>query len=79
MAYYHFGVLLALLEAKLLPGVICGSSGGSLVAAIAGTRTDRELLDILNTGLHRVLTPCNESYLTLIRYIIFYWRFGRAS
>jgi predicted acylesterase/phospholipase RssA len=37
---YHLGVVKALLEEKLIPKVISGSSVGSLVAALVGTHTD---------------------------------------
>lgn len=41
--YFHVGVVKALWEQRLLPNVMCGSSGGALVSAIAGTHTDDEL------------------------------------
>ncbi|KAI8614289.1 acyl transferase/acyl hydrolase/lysophospholipase [Chytriomyces sp. MP71] len=43
ITYYHMGVLKALFEQNLLPDVISGTSGGSLLAAIVCTRTDEEL------------------------------------
>merc|ERR1712225_136437 len=46
-AYYHFGVVKALLDANLLPEVITGTSGGALVAALVATRTNEELKKLL--------------------------------
>lgn len=42
--YFHVGVIKALVEQDLLPGVISGSSAGSLIAAIVGTHQRDELL-----------------------------------
>jgi TAG lipase / steryl ester hydrolase / phospholipase A2 / LPA acyltransferase len=44
---YHLGVIKALLEQRLLPTVISGSSMGAIVAAAACTRDDDELDDFL--------------------------------
>lgn len=53
-AWYHFGVVKALLDASLLPKVITGTSGGALVAALVATRTDEELKSLLVPALaHR--------------------------
>mmetsp|Transcript_4062 Transcript_4062/g.7120 ORF Transcript_4062/g.7120 Transcript_4062/m.7120 type:complete len:690 (-) Transcript_4062:642-2711(-) len=62
MGYYHFGVVKCLLEEDLLPNVISGSSAGALVAAIVSTRTDAELKELLSPELHKMLTPCDESW-----------------
>lgn len=43
MGLFHVGVVKALWERALLPRVLSGSSAGSLVAAMVGTRTDAEL------------------------------------
>lgn len=43
LMFFHFGVARALFEAGVLPTVISGSSAGAIVAAVLGTRTDREL------------------------------------
>jgi TAG lipase / steryl ester hydrolase / phospholipase A2 / LPA acyltransferase len=43
LVYFHFGVAKSLLEQGLLPSVLSGSSAGSLVCAVLGTRTDAEL------------------------------------
>lgn len=41
--FFHIGVLKALWQQNLLPNVLSGSSGGALVAAVAGTRKPSEL------------------------------------
>lgn len=43
MGMFHIGVIKALREQGLLPRVISGSSAGSVVAALLGTRKDSEL------------------------------------
>ena len=43
MGWYHYGVSKALLEHDLLPDIISGSSAGSIVAGVLGTRRDNEL------------------------------------
>jgi NTE family protein len=45
---FHIGVIKALLEQDLLPNVMSGSSAGSLMAAIVGTRTLTELRRIFD-------------------------------
>lgn len=60
-AYYHFGVAKALLDANLLPDVITGTSGGALVAALLGTRTDEELKKLLVPALAHRITACEET------------------
>ncbi|NNC77065.1 MAG: DUF3336 domain-containing protein, partial [Woeseiaceae bacterium] len=48
LLYFHLGVVKALWEQGILPRVISGSSGGSLVAALVGTRSDNELTSIFD-------------------------------
>ena len=43
LSMYHFGVVKALHDAKLLPKVISGSSGGSIVAAVLATRREEDI------------------------------------
>lgn len=43
LMYFHFGVAKGLLEQGVLPNVISGSSAGSIVASVLGSRTDAEL------------------------------------
>ena len=49
LGHFHVGVVKALLDQDLLPDVISGSSAGSLIAAVLGTRTDEELHQFLDT------------------------------
>jgi len=59
-AYYHFGVVKALLEADLLPDIITGTSGGALVAGLVATRTNEELKELLVPSLAHCITACRE-------------------
>ncbi|KAI0402958.1 lipase [Xylaria palmicola] len=63
-AYYHFGVVKALLEAELLPDVITGTSGGALVAALVATRTNDELKELLVPALAHHIKACSEPITT---------------
>ncbi|KAI3343954.1 lipase [Ustulina deusta] len=63
-AYYHFGVVKALLEADLLPDVLSGTSGGALVAALVATRTNQELKQLLVPALAHNIKPCSEPITT---------------
>lgn len=63
-AWYHFGVVKALLDASLLPDVITGTSGGALVAALVATRTDNELTRLLVPALAHRMDACNEGFFT---------------
>jgi len=47
---FHLGVIKALHEQRLLPSVISGSSAGSVVAAVVGTRANVELEQMLNAS-----------------------------
>ncbi|KAI1144136.1 patatin-like phospholipase domain-containing protein [Hypoxylon sp. FL0543] len=59
-AYYHFGVIKALLEADLVPDVITGTSGGALVASLVATRTNDELKQLLIPALAHKIKACSE-------------------
>ncbi|KAI0847793.1 patatin-like phospholipase domain-containing protein [Daldinia vernicosa] len=59
-AYYHFGVVKALLDADLLPDVITGTSGGALVASLVATRTNDELKQLLVPALSYKIKACSE-------------------
>ncbi|MDM8515730.1 DUF3336 domain-containing protein [Desulfobacterales bacterium HSG16] len=48
LGLFHLGVVKALLSRSILPGIISGSSTGSIVAAIVCTRTDKELVDVFS-------------------------------
>jgi predicted acylesterase/phospholipase RssA len=60
-AYYHYGLAKALLDADLLPDVITGTSGGALVAALLGTRTDDELKKLLVPALANRIKASQDS------------------
>ena len=47
LGFFHAGVIRALSQHNLLPNVISGASAGSIMAALIGTRTDEELLEVL--------------------------------
>lgn len=48
LGLFHIGVCKALHEQNLLPKVISGSSAGAIMAAMIGTHTDDELVDMYN-------------------------------
>ena len=50
LGLYHAGVLKALHDNDLLPRVISGSSVGSIIVAMLGTRTDKEIEQMLLPG-----------------------------
>lgn len=66
-AYYHFGVIKALLEEDLLPDVITGTSGGALVAGLVATRTNEELKQLLVPALAHRITACSDPFLNWVR------------
>lgn len=63
-AYYHFGVVRALLDADLLPDVITGTSGGALIAGLVATRTNAELRELLVPALASQINACSEGIST---------------
>jgi len=48
LGLYHIGVMKALHDNNLLPRVLSGSSVGSIICAMVGTRTDEELNDLFS-------------------------------
>lgn len=72
-AYNHFGVVKALLENDLLPQIITGTSGGGVVAALATTRTEAELKELLRPELAERITACTEGITT---YVPRWWKTG---
>ena len=72
-AYYHFGVVKALLDEDLLPDVITGTSGGALVAALVATRTNDELRRLLVPGLADHISACSEPA------SVWLWRWWRTG
>ena len=73
LAYYHFGVIKALLEADLVPDIITGTSGGALIAALVATRTNDELKQLLVPALAHKIKPCSEPITT---WFPRWWRTG---
>lgn len=61
-AYYHFGVVKALLDNGVLPDIITGTSGGALVAALVATRTNEELKQLLIPALAHRIRACHEGF-----------------
>lgn len=51
LGFYHVGVVKALMDNNLMPRVIGGSSAGSILCAIIGTRTDEECQEEMFKGL----------------------------
>jgi NTE family protein len=49
---FHLGVAKSLWENDLLPQVITGSSAGSIIAAVLGTRTDEEIPELFDPEAH---------------------------
>ena len=47
MGFLHVGVIKTLLEHRLMPKVISGSSAGSIIAAALGCKTDEELVEVV--------------------------------
>jgi len=45
LGFYHVGVVKTLMENRLMPRVLGGSSAGSIVCAMIGTRTDEECMN----------------------------------
>jgi predicted acylesterase/phospholipase RssA len=72
-AYYHFGVIKALIDTDHLPEIIAGTSGGALVAALVATRTDAELKQLLVPALAYRIRACAESFPVWVRR---WWRTG---
>lgn len=54
---YHFGVIKTLLQHRLLPEVIAGSSMGAIVAGFIGTRSDKQILKILSEPENQNFMP----------------------
>ncbi|KAL2002274.1 hypothetical protein VTN02DRAFT_291 [Thermoascus thermophilus] len=72
-AYYHFGVVKALLDNGVLPEIITGTSGGALVAALVATRTDEELKRLLVPALAHKIKACHEEFPAWVKR---WWRTG---
>lgn len=58
--FYHLGLVRALLDTRLIPTVITGTSAGALIAAFLCTHTDEELDRLLVPELADVITACED-------------------
>lgn len=77
LGFYHIGLAKCLYEEGLLPRVISGASAGSLMAAMLGTRTEDEILHLINAGSFRkdffrllVQTKENDSIASRLQYLL---------
>ncbi|EER17166.1 hypothetical protein Pmar_PMAR012204, partial [Perkinsus marinus ATCC 50983] len=65
MALMHFGIVETMIEQGCLPKVICGTSGGSVVASYLCTHTDDELPRIVKPEVVQPKwSPCGDSWWT---------------
>ncbi|KAM3124896.1 hypothetical protein CJJ07_000728 [Candidozyma auris] len=79
-AYTHFGIVKALLDNDVLPSIISGTSGGGLIAALACTRTDEELRQLLVPRLAKKITACEDPwYVWIPRFLRTGARFDAVS
>jgi len=54
LGLFHIGVMKALHDCHLLPRVLSGSSVGSIICAMVGTRTDEELTDLFDPNSNNI-------------------------
>lgn len=69
-AYYHLGVVKALLENNCLPKHVSGASGGAMIASMVCTHTEKELKDILSNSrlMSKMFNPCeNETFWKMLK------------
>ena len=64
--YYHLGVIRELLDRRLLPPIITGTSAGALMGAIVCTRTDEELQQVLVPELANKIKFVHDSLIAHI-------------
>lgn len=76
LSMYHLGVTYALLQAGLLPRVVSGTSGGSIVAAMLAAKTDDELWDtvlvpeVVTAHHKRWFPPMREQVRNFLRSVV---------
>eukprot|EP01084_Bolivina_argentea_P256262 431371_1 len=70
MTFYQFGVIKCLFDNGLLPNIISGTSGGSLVGCTIACRTDKELETFLNPKLYKYLNAANEPLIIRIERLL---------
>lgn len=61
LLFFHVGVLRALVKANLVPGILSGSSGGSIVGSIVSTHTEDELATLIEPDYFLERLPRNTS------------------
>ncbi|KAG9028431.1 hypothetical protein FRB95_006509 [Tulasnella sp. JGI-2019a] len=71
--YYHLGVIRALLDARMLPRVITGTSAGGLIAAIVCTHTDDELKELIVPRLSERITASSDP---MSVWLVRFWKTG---
>jgi predicted acylesterase/phospholipase RssA len=72
--YNHFGVLRALIENDLMPKIISGTSGGGMIAAMAATRRNDELLELITPELARKMNAFGDE--PVWAWVKRWWRTG---
>ena len=60
MTFYQFGVIRTLFQHGLLPNIISGTSGGSLVGSTVAVRTDEELRAFLDPKIYTFMNAADE-------------------
>ena len=70
LAYGHFGVVRALLDDGALPMIVSGSSAGCIAASLIATRTDSELLDILNPDITKHIDCLSDSWFVRLKRLL---------
>jgi len=70
MTFYQFGVIRTLFEHGLLPHIISGTSGGSLVGCTIAVRTDEELKDFLNPKIWKFMNAADEPLIIRIERLL---------
>ena len=70
MTSYQFGVIKTLFDNGLLPNIISGTSGGSLVGCSIAVRTDDELKTFLNPKLYKFLNAASEPLIIRIERLL---------
>lgn len=70
MTYYQFGVIKTLFDNGLLPKIISGTSGGSLVGSTIAVRTEQELRTFLSPKLYKSLNAASEPLIIRIERLL---------
>ena len=65
LLFFHVGVIRALADAKLLPTILSGSSGGAIVGSIVATHSEEELADLMRPEYFLDRIPKDSKALTV--------------